>query len=523
MPHGRRGRRGPAGATDRGCARSSRRGSDHGCGREPVGRGRVPSYNSSARKVNRRRSMARPKPPAPTLVSADDIELEFYEALQRGDIERLMAPVVRRRRDLLRPPGRRAPGRRGGDPRLVRGDVRATARSTPSRERVRRLESHSSAVHSVLERIRVMTTEGEQFAWVVATNVYLQVVAGLAPGRAPRQPGQRASEVQDDRRGGVDPALTPRVAMNDFRAPRWLPGGHVQTIWPALFSRRFDGAAAGASGASAGRRPTAISSTSTGSATSAGRLRRCSSSSTASRARRRATTRRPSPPRRSGAAGASPCRTFAAARARSTSRRAPTTRATTRRSAGCWRAFAPLHAGPIVAVGVSLGGNALLRWAEEAGASAAATRARGRRGLGAARPRRRRPRDRPRLQPPGLHAHVPAHDEAQGAASSWRQHPGLFDRERAARGARPVRLRQRLHRAAARLSRHRRLLGARLGQAAPGPHPHPGAGAQRAQRSVRAGARPAAAAARSGRTSRCGSRRTAATSAFPPGAGRATC
>jgi predicted alpha/beta-fold hydrolase len=31
--------------------------------------------------------------------------------------------------------------------------------------------------------------------------------------------------------------------MDDFRAPRWQPGGHVQTIWPALFSRRFAGAA----------------------------------------------------------------------------------------------------------------------------------------------------------------------------------------------------------------------------------------------------------------------------------------
>jgi predicted alpha/beta-fold hydrolase len=30
--------------------------------------------------------------------------------------------------------------------------------------------------------------------------------------------------------------------MNDFRAPRWLPGGHVQTIWPVFFSRRFEGA-----------------------------------------------------------------------------------------------------------------------------------------------------------------------------------------------------------------------------------------------------------------------------------------
>ena len=30
--------------------------------------------------------------------------------------------------------------------------------------------------------------------------------------------------------------------MEDFRAPRWLPGGHAQTIWPALFSRRYLGA-----------------------------------------------------------------------------------------------------------------------------------------------------------------------------------------------------------------------------------------------------------------------------------------
>ncbi len=29
--------------------------------------------------------------------------------------------------------------------------------------------------------------------------------------------------------------------MHDFRAPRWLPGGHVQTIWPVFFSRRHDG------------------------------------------------------------------------------------------------------------------------------------------------------------------------------------------------------------------------------------------------------------------------------------------
>lgn len=31
--------------------------------------------------------------------------------------------------------------------------------------------------------------------------------------------------------------------MDGYRAPPWLPGGHAQTIWPALFARRFDGAA----------------------------------------------------------------------------------------------------------------------------------------------------------------------------------------------------------------------------------------------------------------------------------------
>ena len=30
--------------------------------------------------------------------------------------------------------------------------------------------------------------------------------------------------------------------MDLYRAPRWLAGGNVQTIWPALFARRFDGA-----------------------------------------------------------------------------------------------------------------------------------------------------------------------------------------------------------------------------------------------------------------------------------------
>lgn len=29
--------------------------------------------------------------------------------------------------------------------------------------------------------------------------------------------------------------------MHDYRSPRWLPGGNLQTLWPALWSRRHDG------------------------------------------------------------------------------------------------------------------------------------------------------------------------------------------------------------------------------------------------------------------------------------------
>ena len=35
----------------------------------------------------------------------------------------------------------------------------------------------------------------------------------------------------------------PTPSLQAYRAPRWLPGGNVQTIWPALFSARFNGPA----------------------------------------------------------------------------------------------------------------------------------------------------------------------------------------------------------------------------------------------------------------------------------------
>src|SRR5882762_8915673 len=45
-------------------------------------------------------------------------------------------------------------------------------------EKVRRVLSLSSAVHSVLERVEVMGSKGPQSAWVIATNVYLKGALG---------------------------------------------------------------------------------------------------------------------------------------------------------------------------------------------------------------------------------------------------------------------------------------------------------------------------------------------------------
>ena len=106
--------------------------------------------------------------------------------------------------------------------------------------------------------------------------------------------------------------------------------------------------------------------------------------------------------------------------------------------------------GPLLAVGVSLGGNALLRWAGEMGAGRTGDGGRGGRGVVADRPGRRRPRDRPRLQPAGLYPHVPQHHEAQGAEEAGAA-PRAVRPRRAAGRARSVRVRQHLHRPIARL------------------------------------------------------------------------
>ena len=109
------------------------------------------------------------------------------------------------------------------------------------------------------------------------------------------------------------------------------------------------------------------------------------------------------------------------------------------------------HGGPLVAVGVSLGGNALMRWAGEAGEEAAQADQGGGVGLLSAGPGRRLRRHRARLQPAGLHHHVPAQHEAQGLCETEAA-PGPVRCGQAHGRARSLRVRRHLHRAAAWLS-----------------------------------------------------------------------
>ena len=122
--------------------------------------------------------------------SADDVEAAFYEALQAGEIEQLMAcwadedDIV-----CVHPGGPRLVGaaaiRAAFEAMFANGAVRAHP------ERLRKVESLGAALHNVLERVDLVTAEGTQHAWVVATNVYFKTAQGwrlvahhASPGRS---------------------------------------------------------------------------------------------------------------------------------------------------------------------------------------------------------------------------------------------------------------------------------------------------------------------------------------------------
>lgn len=109
--------------------------------------------------------------------SADDIEASFYEALLASDLERLMACWADEDEVICIHPG---------GPRLIGlGAIRSayeamfsngSLRITP--QAVRKLDVMASSIHSVRERLEILTNEGPVEAYILATNVYYKTPQG---------------------------------------------------------------------------------------------------------------------------------------------------------------------------------------------------------------------------------------------------------------------------------------------------------------------------------------------------------
>jgi ketosteroid isomerase-like protein len=121
--------------------------------------------------------MRKPKPLPASAGNADDTEAAFYDALQQGDIEKLMACWSDEDEMVCVHPG----GSRLVGPGAIRSAFDAMFSNGSLRVqplKVHRVQALGASVHNVLERIEILTDEGPRHAYVVATNVYLLTAQG---------------------------------------------------------------------------------------------------------------------------------------------------------------------------------------------------------------------------------------------------------------------------------------------------------------------------------------------------------
>jgi ketosteroid isomerase-like protein len=126
---------------------------------------------------------------------ADDVEAAFYDALQNGDIEKLMACWADEDEICcIHPGGPRVVGanaiRATFEAMFANGSIRAWP------EKVRKTVSIASSVHNLLERVEVLTPSGPTQAWVIATNVYHRTAQGWRMVAHHASPGT-TSEIQE--------------------------------------------------------------------------------------------------------------------------------------------------------------------------------------------------------------------------------------------------------------------------------------------------------------------------------------
>lgn len=130
-----------------------------------------------------------------TYNTVDDVEHAFYEAMQRGDTEALMACWADEDEMACVHPG----GARLVGPRAIREAFEALfagGHGVPVRvAQARQLLVGGRCIHHVVERIAILTDDGVQAAHVLATNVYTQTAQGWRMVAHHASPGQPADEM----------------------------------------------------------------------------------------------------------------------------------------------------------------------------------------------------------------------------------------------------------------------------------------------------------------------------------------
>jgi uncharacterized protein (TIGR02246 family) len=141
------------------------------------------------------------RPPSAALhATPDDVEAQFYEALQQGDLAALMAVWADDEEIVCVHPG----GGRVIGPAAIRATFAEIFEHNAipvTVEQVHRLHTVSTAVHHLVERITVQTAEGAQTAWVLSTNVFLKTAQGwrmvahhASPAPAPEAGAEQRTE-----------------------------------------------------------------------------------------------------------------------------------------------------------------------------------------------------------------------------------------------------------------------------------------------------------------------------------------
>ena len=116
-------------------------------------------------------------PVSPHGGSPAETEAMFYEALQKGDVDLLMSCWAEDDEIVcVHPGGSRLMGaaaiRAAFEGMFAQGSIRVTI------SQVHRVQSVSSAVHNVAERVEIMLPDGLHAAFLIATNVYHRTLEG---------------------------------------------------------------------------------------------------------------------------------------------------------------------------------------------------------------------------------------------------------------------------------------------------------------------------------------------------------